>query len=121
MRQTHGRRRRRCSRKLAWRFPTNLVWREDIKKILDRISAQPWRLFDSDRRDDFISGQVTPHASLTIILYRGACSATLYVDDPGGAVVEQHLDEAKQRVLSEILPALGARDVREIEPPKEEP
>ncbi|HEY8076990.1 MAG TPA: hypothetical protein VIF62_22840 [Labilithrix sp.] len=83
-----------------------------MKKLFDAITPRPWTFHDSDSRDDFMATSLTPHANLSIVSYGKSAVATLRVE-AAAADVERELETAAQRVLSEVLPALGARDVED--------
>jgi hypothetical protein len=106
-------------RRLAWFFTTTVMGREEIKKVLEALTATPWELYDSDTRPDFVSGWISPVASLALVSHGKNCVATLSVL-VGDGDVDRRIEDAKQRVLAEILPALGASNIKETAPSERE-
>lgn len=100
----------------AWRFRTELPWREDLKTRLDQISPTPWLMWDSDHRQDSITNKITEHAWLKIFEFnKGSFVANLTVEADQLDFVHQ-LEQAKRRVFDEIFPAVDAHDVGESTP-----
>jgi hypothetical protein len=104
------------SRELAWLFRTDVLGRPELKKVLDRVTAKSWDLYDSDSSHDFMSSWLTPNASLSIISYGNSCLATLHVR-ADAADLDREVETAKQLTLSLVLAAVGARDIQETPPP----
>jgi hypothetical protein len=101
---------------VAWNFRTDLTWLGPLKQRLDAISRAPWTEFDSDSKQDSIGSKITDHAWLRIYMYgKGYFVANLTVQAPPDEL-ERELELGKQRVFSELLPAVGARDVGETTP-----
>ena len=103
--------------RVAWLFKSDLKWLTDLKKRLDPVTPSPWVKFDSDSRADFLATKLSPHAKVAIYDYGQAFVASVQIDaeEPD---FDAQLASATQVVLSTILPAIGARDVKETAPPE---
>jgi hypothetical protein len=102
---------------LAWLFESDLKWLTEMKKRLDPISSPPWVKIDSDSKADYLSHVVNEHALIRIYDYGKAFVATVSVD-AGARDAQALVETSKQRLLTELLPALGARAVHETTPPE---
>ena len=98
--------------KRAWAFESTLSL-EDMKSALDERSSSPWVVGDSARFGDYLGQKVPPDAV-----------ARIYAVDKGyvAHLASQRADypmlfaAAEARLLSEILPAARAENVRACEP-----
>ncbi|WP_437599754.1 hypothetical protein [Sorangium sp. So ce590] len=103
-----------ASTTLAWSFKSDLS-QDEMRRRLDERWPSAWAISDSDRHGDYLAGKLTPEAA-----------ARIYEDGPrfvvhlrfysAGGDVRMQLLEAQQRLIVEVLPLVGARDVEPTEP-----
>jgi hypothetical protein len=104
--------------KLAWRFATDVLYFVHMAKRLNAATPYKWVQYSAEHRyrDDWLGSKITDNATLKFYeSHKGIFSAELTVESPADA----HADDvplARQRVLTEILPLLGARDIQETKP-----
>jgi hypothetical protein len=102
---------------LTWRFKTDNYYFGDLKKLLEPATKCPWVYYSTERRykDDWLSADIGDKARLRFYLhYKGILDAVLRVESED-AEHDKCVANARHRVLTEILPIVGAREVEEIE------
>ena len=90
---------------------------DSMKELLDSATGRSWFYYSTERplQPDWLGDDIGGHAELRFYLhYRGILDAVLKVavDE---AAHDEYVAAARQRVLTEILPIVGAREVKEIE------
>lgn len=102
---------------LTWRFKTDNYYFGDLKDLLEPATARPWVHYSTERRykDDWLGACIGDKAWLHFYLhYKGILDAVLRVESED-AEHDERIAAARHRVLTEILPVAGARDVEEVE------
>jgi hypothetical protein len=104
--------------RLAWKFTSDARMLYGLEKLLKAATPFKWAQYSTDRndRDDWVGARIADHAALKFYdEYKHIFTAELLVESEE-SVHAQDVEAAKQRVLSEILPAVGAREIQETKP-----
>ena len=102
---------------LSWRFKTDNYHFSGLKKLLEPATKRSWVPYSTERRyeDDWLGADIGDKAELRFYLhYKGILDAVLKVTAED-AEHDERVATARHRVLTEILPVAGAREVQEIE------
>jgi hypothetical protein len=102
---------------LSWRFKTEHYNFGRMEKQLDPARKRSWVYYSTERRfeDDWLGADIGDKAELRFYLhYKGIFDAVLKVASED-AEHDKCVANARHRVLTEILPIVGAREVEEIE------
>ncbi|AUX27743.1 uncharacterized protein SOCEGT47_083410 [Sorangium cellulosum] len=103
-----------ASTTLAWSFKSDLSQDEMLRRLDERWPST-WSISDSGRHGDYVAGRLTPEAVARIYEDGPGFVVHLRFSSPGGDVRAQLL-AAQQRLIVEVLPLVGARDVDTTEP-----
>jgi len=102
---------------ISWRFKTDTDYFGRLKKLLEPATKRSWVHYSTEKRyeDDWLGGDIDDKAKLRFYdHYKGILDAVLKVTSED-AEHDAHVAAARHRVLTEILPVAGAREVEEIE------
>ena len=99
---------------LAWSFHSELPL-PAMKAKLDSKGPRPWQVGDSDRHGDYLGGTVSPEGVARIYQVEEGFVVNLKFLSMDGDATAQ-LERATGRVLQDVLPAVGARDVKPTSP-----
>ncbi|HMU38178.1 MAG TPA: hypothetical protein PKE31_04135 [Pseudomonadota bacterium] len=105
---------------ITWRFKTDNDYFGRLKKLLEPATKRPWVHYSTERRyeDDWLSADIGDKARLRFYdHYKGILDAVLKVESED-MEHDERVANARHRVLTEILPVAGAREVEEIETTK---
>ncbi|XXX77005.1 hypothetical protein WMF30_56090 [Sorangium sp. So ce134] len=103
-----------ASTTLAWSFKSELSQGEMLRRLEERWPSA-WAISDSHHLGDYVAGKLTPEAAARIYEDGPRFVVHLRFSSAGGDVKLQLL-EAQQRLIVEVLPLVGARDVAPTEP-----
>ena len=102
---------------VSWRFKTDNDYFGRLKKLLDPATKRSWFYYSTETRyqDDFLGADIGDKAELRFYdHYKGILDAVQKVASED-AEHDECVASARHRVLTEILPVAGAREVEEIE------
>ncbi|MBL9007214.1 MAG: hypothetical protein JNJ46_23355 [Myxococcales bacterium] len=102
---------------LSWRFKTDNHHFVRLRKLLEPATRHSWVHYSTDRNDrvDWLGAGIGEKAALRFYLdYKGIFDAVLKVTSED-AEYDECVAADRQRVLTEILPIVGAREVEGIE------
>ncbi|HNN90708.1 MAG TPA: hypothetical protein PKI03_00500 [Pseudomonadota bacterium] len=102
---------------LTWRFKTDNDYFGDLKKLLAPATKCSWIHYSTERNDrvDWLGATIGDKAELRFYeRYMGILDAVLKVATED-AEHDERIAAARNKVLSEILPIVGAREIEEIE------
>ncbi|WP_437306747.1 hypothetical protein [Sorangium sp. So ce388] len=103
-----------ASTTLAWSFKSELSQDEMLRRLEARWPSV-WAISDDHRHGDYVAGKLTPEAAARIYEDGPRFVVHLRFSSAGGDVKLQLL-QAQQRLVVEVLPLVGARDVAPTEP-----
>ena len=102
---------------VSWRFKTDDDFFGSMKKKLEPATKRYWVAYSTERRykDDWLGANIGDNADLRFYdHYKGILDAVLKVVSEDGEH-DERVAAARQKVLTEILPIVGAREVEEVE------
>ena len=102
---------------VSWRFKIEDDYFGSMKKLLEPATKCSWVHYSTDRplKPDWLSADIGGQARLRFYEhYKGILDAVLTVTSED-AEHDERVAAARHRVLTEILPVVGAREVEEIE------
>lgn len=102
---------------VSWRFKIDDDYFGSMKKLLDAATRRSWFYYSTERplQPDWLGEDISDNAELRFYEhYKGIMDAVLKVVSED-AEHDERVAAARQKVLTEILPIVGAREVEEVE------